>query len=248
MLTEERQRLILDELDRTGVVRLRDLMAQLDASESTLRRDLSDLANAGHLQRVHGGAQKISTLRTEVGVREKATAHTAAKSAIARAAANLLQPGDLIFLDAGTTTAALIPLLKDKDITVITSGVDNASLLADYGVQTLMLGGTLKPLTKAVIGAVAAQALARYRFDWAFVGANGVAVTAGVTTPDPEEAATKRMALGQAAHGVILADASKFNATSFAQIAPLATYSLITAGAPLPPEFATFSNIQEASI
>lgn len=239
----------MTDIDQQGVVQIRELINQLDASESTIRRDLSELAREGLVRRVHGGAQKVSSLRDEPGVQEKATAHTTAKSAIARTAAAEVNDGDLIFLDAGTTTAQMVPLLQDRDVTVVTTGVDNASLLADYGIKTIMIGGTLKTLTKAMIGAEAAQQLAQYRFDSAFVGANGIHVDYGCTTPDPEEAATKRVALGQAAQTFILADASKFGGVSFAQIAPLTSTCIITDDfSAIDAEFKQFDNLKEAHL
>ena len=249
VLTEERKQRIFTDIDRNGVVQIRDLIAQLDASESTVRRDLGELAKEGLLRRVHGGAQKVSSLRDEPGVQEKATTHTTAKAAIARAAANMVQDGDLIFLDAGTTTAQMVPLLQDKDVTVVTTGVDNASLLADYGIKTIMIGGTIKPLTKAMIGAQAAQQLAQYRFNSAFIGANSVHIDYGCTTPDPEEAATKRVAISQAACTYTLADASKFGNVSFAQIALVATTTIITDDfAAIDPAFTKLDNIKEATL
>lgn len=249
VLTEERKQKILTELDHNGTVQIRQLTAQLNASESTIRRDLEDLAKDGVLKRVHGGAQKISSLRDEPGVREKATANTAAKVAIARSAAAMISSGDLIFIDAGTTAAQMIPLLKEKDVTVVTTGVDNASLLADYGVSTILLGGTVKPLTKAVIGAEAARSLSLYRFNIAFLGTNGVHARYGCTTPDPEEAATKRVAIEQAARTVILADTSKFGSTSFAKIIGINDATIITNSlAALDPSFKQFTNIKEATI
>jgi DeoR family fructose operon transcriptional repressor len=142
----------------------------------------------------------------------------------------------------------MVPLLQGKDVTVVTTGVDNASLLADYGVKTIMLGGTIKPLTKAIIGAAATQQLAQYRFNSAFIGANSVHIDYGCTTPDPEEAATKRVAIGQSAASFILADASKFGNVSFAQIAPLASTTIITDDfAAIDSEFTKLDNIKEAT-
>ena len=150
MLTEERKRRILTELDHDGVVQLRNLTTMLNASESTVRRDLGELENEGLLRRVHGGAERTGSLTAEAGVQEKSTVNTASKLAIARAAVKLIDDDAMIFLDAGTSTAAMIPLLRGKNVTVVTIGVDNASMLADYGIKTILLGGMVKPLTKAV--------------------------------------------------------------------------------------------------
>lgn len=248
MLTEERKHKIMTELDRFGVVQLRQLTEQLDASESTIRRDLGELEKAGLLRRIHGGAEKIASLTAEAGVQEKATIHTAAKMAIAQKAVALVQDDSLLFLDAGTTTGAMIPLLRNKAITVVTPGVDNASQLADYGIKTILLGGSVKPLTKAVIGAEAVRSLSQYRFNYAFLGANAVHLDYGATTPDPEEAATKRVAAQQSAQTIILADSSKFGAVSFAQILPFQDATFITDDlSQLDDTFADCANLKEAS-
>lgn len=245
MLTEERQQRILTELDRCGVVKLRDLVTLLDASESTVRRDLAELEEAGRLRRVHGGAQRRG-LADEPGVSEKAFAHAAAKAAIAQVASTYVKAGMQVFLDAGTSTAQVIPLLTGRDVTVVTSGVDNAKLLADTGLTAIMLGGRIKPTTLAIVGAEAVTTLQRYRFDLAILGTNGIDEN-GATTPDPEEAATKRLAIARADHALILADASKFGQRSFAQFAELPQAQLITESiAALPAQYRPLPNLKEA--
>lgn len=133
-----------------------------------------------------------------------------------------------IFLDAGTSTGQMIPLLVGKDITVVTTGVDNASQLADYQVATRMLPGTVKPATKALIGATTAHAMAACHFDLAFLGTNGVHLKYGLTTPDEEEAAIKRVAIERATQTVVLADPSKFGQVSFAKFGDLADATILT--------------------
>ncbi|MHA3066055.1 DeoR/GlpR family DNA-binding transcription regulator [Lacticaseibacillus saniviri] len=245
MLTEERHQHILATLKRQGVVKLKDLMTELNASESTIRRDLADLEDAGLLERIHGGAKRSQSLAAEPSVSEKATQQLPAKQLIAQAASQLVQSGDMIFLDAGTTTAELIPHLAEKDVTVITTGVDNASVLADYNVKVLMLGGLIKPATKAAIGAITTKMLASFRFNWAFLGTNGIHPDFGHTTPDPEEAIVKQLAIQQADHSIILADASKFNRVSFAKFAPLDTVTVFTDHKPHTPAFDACANIKE---
>lgn len=245
MLTEQRQQKIMTALDRTGVVQLRDLVKSLAASESTVRRDLADLEAAGRLQRIHGGAQRRG-LADEPRVADKAQTNAGAKTRIAAAAQAWLHPGMQVFIDAGTTTGLMAPLMP-RDVTVVTNGVDNAKLLADAGVSTVLLGGRIKPATLAVVGGDAVQDLARYRFDLAFLGTNGIDQTAGFTTPDPEEAAIKRQAMSQSATTIVLADASKFGVVSFAQFAALAQPVILTADRhELPVAYQSLANLQEA--
>lgn len=228
MLTEERHRYIQALLTRQSVVKSQALMAALDASESTIRRDLADMESAGQLRRIHGGAERIDASLVELSVQEKATQALLEKQQIAQAAVKLLKPHQTIFLDAGTSTAQMIPLLADREVTVVTTGVDNASQLADYGIATRLLGGSVKPTTKALIGAITVQQMEACRFDFAFIGANGVHLKYGLTTPDQEEAAVKAAAIRQAKTAVILADPTKFGQVSFARFAPISAGIILT--------------------
>ncbi|KRM72574.1 DeoR/GlpR family DNA-binding transcription regulator [Lacticaseibacillus brantae] len=247
MLTEERQQLILAAVKDQEIVKTRDLMHQLQASESTIRRDLDDLEQAGRLQRIHGGARALNSLTEERNVSEKANQNLAAKRQLARAAVARIPADSLIFLDAGTTTAQMIPLLANRSITVVTTGVDNASLLADYQVKTYVVGGLLKSATKALVGAATAESLRQYRFDFAFIGTNGIHPDFGLTTPDPEEAAIKHVAIAQAKTSLVLADASKFDQISATKFADMTALTILTPelGA-LGTEYARFTNIEEA--
>ncbi|ANK59683.1 DeoR family transcriptional regulator [Loigolactobacillus backii] len=229
MLTEERHQYILTTLSQHDIVKSQDLITQTAASESTIRRDLQILEQAGFLVRVHGGAKRAATLQTELAVSEKSNQSVHEKDQIARLATNTLKPRDVIFLDAGTTTLAMIPYLKKSlNLTVVTNGVNHASLLADYDIRCFLLGGQLKNVTKAIIGSESVATLKEYRFNKAFLGTNGIHLRFGYTTPDPDEAAVKRTALQQAASTFFLADHTKFNQVSFAKISDLAQGTIIT--------------------
>ena len=108
MLTEERRQYILAQLQQHTVIKSKALMAALDASESTIRRDLDELEAAGELKRIHGGAKRVNGLGDEPDVASKSTQNLRAKQTIAHAAARQVEQDDLVFLDAGTTTAQLI--------------------------------------------------------------------------------------------------------------------------------------------
>ncbi|WP_179395340.1 DeoR/GlpR family DNA-binding transcription regulator [Lacticaseibacillus absianus] len=246
MLTEERQRYIKSALAQQAVLKAKDLMQALGASESTIRRDLAELEAAGQLRRIHGGAERLADNVVEASVQEKATQALLEKQQIAKAAAAMIRPHSTIFLDAGTTTAQMIPLLPALDVTVVTTGVDNASQLADFGVEALMPGGRIKAATKATVGANTVAALQAMHFDLAFIGTNGVHLKYGQTTPDAEEAQVKQAAIAQARDAVILADPSKFGQVSFAQFAKLSVGTILTTRlSDLAPYYADTQNIQE---
>ena len=229
MLTEERQQIILEQLKIHNIVKLHDLIPLTGASESTLRRDLQDLENCHKLLRIHGGAQNVISLHEEPALSQKAAVHINEKKMIGQMAAGLVRNHEVIFLDSGTTIQFMIPyLIEHNDLLVITNSVDNASMLADYKINTFLPGGKLKSSTKALVGANMIRTLEDYHFDRAFLGTNGFAVDAGYTTPDPEEAAIKSLAIAQANQAYVLSDSSKFSQVSFSRFATLEELPLIT--------------------
>jgi DeoR family transcriptional regulator, fructose operon transcriptional repressor len=228
LLTEERHRIILDLLARKEVVKLQELVEATNSSESTIRRDLTQLEKEKKLRRIHGGATLPHQKREELSVLEKSAKHIEEKKRIAEYAASLVEHGDCIYLDAGTTTLEMIPHLRGKDIVVVTNGMMHLELLLENDIATYLLGGLLKKKTKALIGRGALQSLQSYSFDKCFIGANGVHYEYGYTTPDPEEAMVKHTAMRLAQKAYVLADHSKLNESTFAKIADLHEAILIT--------------------
>ncbi|MGL4697530.1 DeoR/GlpR family DNA-binding transcription regulator [Enterococcus larvae] len=232
MLTEERHKKIMDLLSQESIVKSQELSAALNASESTIRRDLQELEKAGLLERVHGGAKIKSDLGTEQSMNEKSIKNIQEKQAIAKAAAETVHEGDVIYLDAGTTTLEMIPYLADKDITAVTNSVHHAAKLIDLNINTIILGGTLKLSTKAIIGSTSMEQLKQFRFNKVFMGMNGIHPEFGLTTPDPEEAALKRLAIHHAEHAFVLADHSKLNKVSFTKVADVQQVTLLVDACP----------------
>ncbi|WOY89439.1 DeoR/GlpR family DNA-binding transcription regulator [Ligilactobacillus murinus] len=228
MLAEERQQHILQMLKENNVVKLQEIREQTNCSESSARRDLQLLEEKGLLVRVHGGAKIKHSLQRELDMSGKASKNTVQKEAIAKAAAKLVEAEDVIYLDAGTTTLAMISYLNKPELTVVTNGVMHASLLADQNVRTILVGGELKNTTKAIIGVKAVSSLTQFRFNKAFLGINGIHPRYGFTTPDPDEAAVKTTALEQSEECFVLADPSKFDNVSFVKVAELSQATIIT--------------------
>ncbi|MDR4890359.1 DeoR/GlpR family DNA-binding transcription regulator [Fredinandcohnia sp. QZ13] len=228
MLTPERHQLILSLLKEHGVVKLQELIERTNSSESTIRRDLVQLEQENQLKRVHGGAALMHGNRTEPSYKEKIAKNIKEKIAIAKFASQFIQEGDSIFLDAGTTTQEIIPFLDHEGLTVVTNGVNLIEPLLERGIATYLIGGIIKPQTKAMIGSRALSSLNLYRFDKCFLGVNGIDLRYGFTTPDPEEALIKQTAMGLAKKSFILADHTKFNEVSFSRISSLKDAVLIT--------------------
>ena len=251
MLAEERFRLILDLLARQRTATVQELCEALNTSESTIRRDLTELDRLGRLNKVHGGATlPDSPFRTdEPTMAAKESLAVAQKQSIAQAAAELIQPEDFVFLDAGSTTLALAQYLSGPALNAsyVTNGVAHARLLAQKGCRVFLPGGLLRPQTEAIIGAAALAALGQYNFTKAFMGANGVALEAGFTTPDPEEAAVKAAAVRRAREAWFLVDDSKFAQVYPAVIAELHSGAVLTNRCPNP-KYRQFTLIKETEL
>ena len=216
MLTEQRYQVILKLLEEKGTVTVTELKDLLNTSESTVRRDIVALHKAGKLTKVFGGAVALqeTVIPYEPTMVQKADVNVEEKQFIARKAAELVQPGEFIFLDAGTTTGYMIEYLAGKEISVMTNAVAHAKQLASLGVKVYLVGGELKASTEAIIGSQAMEMLKNYHFTKGFFGTNGVTKKAGFTTPDAYEALIKRSAMEQCRECFVLADYSKFNTVS----------------------------------
>ena len=150
MLKNARKQKILDLVNQKGYVTLELLAQALDTSESTVRRDLTELDTSHQLKRVHGGAESLLNLRYEEGVAEKSVKNVQAKQIIAQRAVSQLNNGDVIFMDAGTTVAMMTDYLSEVDnITVVTNSVHTASTLMDKKIKTIIIGGAIKQTTEA---------------------------------------------------------------------------------------------------
>lgn len=230
MLTQDRQAKILSFLNEHGSVTVLKLTEILSASESTVRRDLSILANEGKLNKVHGGATALNQdfIKLEDNIEEKLTKNTDEKIKIAEYAASQVQDDDFVFIDAGTTTLLMTDYLKNSKATFVTNGVDHAKKLAKSGCKTIVLGGQLKQSTEAIIGLVAAMNLQKYSFTKAFIGTNGISEKQGFTTPDTEEATLKAIAIERSFVSYVLADSSKFDKVSAVTFASVDKACIVT--------------------
>lgn len=228
MITEQRHQLILGLIKERGVVKISELVEAVNTSESTIRRDLNVLEKENYIKRVHGGATLIKNKVEELSYNDKINNFVEQKRKIGEFAATLVEDGDCIYLDAGTTTFEMIKYLEGKKITVVTNGLYNINELSEKGITAYIIGGKVKNTTKAVVGANALRNLENYRFDKCFIGTNGVHPTMGYTTPDTEEAILKSTAINISRKAYILADGSKFGDVSFVKISDLEKAEIIT--------------------
>ncbi|WP_297636889.1 DeoR/GlpR family DNA-binding transcription regulator [uncultured Clostridium sp.] len=228
MLTEERYELILSLLKINHLVKFEELSEKLKVSDSTIRRDLKHLEERDLLKRFHGGAKEINTNLTELSYKEKQSKNSYEKELLAKYAANLVSNGESIFLDAGTTTFEIIKHLKDKQVFVVTNGLNHINALVENDIYCYMIGGNVKKTTKAIVGSHALNCLNKFNFDKCFIGANGIDIDSGFTTPDCEEASIKECAISNSKESYILSDISKFDSVACVKFAKIKQCTIIS--------------------
>ncbi|ARJ42694.1 DeoR family transcriptional regulator [Pantoea alhagi] len=214
MLTSQRKQLILQKLAAEGQVLSKDLSEAFNVSEDTIRRDLRELSAEGLLQRVHGGALPASA--ATVTFAERKNLRLDAKRVIAKRGAELIEPGQVVMIDGGTTTAELITFLPHSlQITVVTHSPSIALGLADHPlIDVIMIGGRLFKHSLVAVGAAAIENVANVRADIFFMGVTGIHADAGLSTGDYEESCIKRAFSQKAAETIVLASPEKLNSAS----------------------------------
>lgn len=232
-------------LEEKGSITVMEVQEMLGVSLSTARRDICALDRAGRLRKVFGGAvpaapdESLSALAAnahthvpEPTVVQKAALNMAEKRRIAAYAASLIRPEEFLYLDAGTTTGAVVEYLQERDVTIVTNGVSHAQHLAQAGFHVYLVGGELKSSTEAVVGNFAMNTLQSFHFTKGFFGTNGISRERGLTTPDINEALVKKIAIAQCKECYILADHSKFGVVSAVTFAPQECGTILTDSCP----------------
>ena len=221
MLTAERRRSIMQALRREGKVYASELSKLLQVSEDTIRRDLRELAAAGELQRVHGGA--LPRLPAQASFSERQQQAPGAKAAIAQAAARLIRQDQIIILDGGTTPLQVVQHLPpDLHATVITHSPPVAMALAEHlAVEVIVIGGKLYKHELVAVGAATVEAFRHIRADLCFLGIGSLHPEVGISTFDLEEASVKRAMIASAAEVVALAPAEKLGTAAPYVVGPL---------------------------
>ena len=231
MLTEERRARIIEIVNEKKAVSLNELVDLLDTSAATIRRDINALNRSRQLIKVFGGATALTSKHVntkEDAVKMKAQKNVVEKDNISRYAADLIQDNDFVYIDAGTTTLAMIDYITNHNAKYITNGVVHAKRLMEKGLETIMIGGRLKASTEAVVGPDCVEFIRKYHFTKAFMGTNGISIQAGFTTPDVDEAMIKTEAIRHAYMSYVLADHTKFDEINSVTFASIGDCSIIT--------------------
>ena len=222
MLIDERRQHILELIQKQGRALVSDLSEQLGISQITIRKDLDYLQSKGVIQRSHGGALRIqSSTLVDPSLQEKQKHNFREKERIAAAATKLVEEGQCIILDSGTTTTAVAERLKRfKQLTVITNAVNIAAELAGTDFEVILVGGTMRKNSFSLVGPLAEDNLEEMHADILFLGVDGFDLEVGITTPNFLESRVNRAMVKAARHVVAVCDSSKFSRRSLSRIVP----------------------------
>jgi DeoR family transcriptional regulator, fructose operon transcriptional repressor len=214
-----RQQQILDLLNTKGEVKIAELKNTFEVTEMTIRRDLEKVEMAGLAKRTFGGAIPLGK---DVALFERTGYMIEEKSRIGKRSAELIQPGESIFLDGGTTTHQIARFLKpDYNITVVTNAINIGAELIGKNIPTIITGGILLETTSSLVGPITAETLSGMAFDRVFLGATGVNPIHGFSNSNLYEAEIKKMAIKKAAEVNVVLDHSKFGAKELVSFTPL---------------------------
>ena len=228
MLKEERYDKILDILEEEQYISAAQLSRRLFVSLPTIRRDLTELQRRNLILRSHGGAKKIQSEHTVAPLSFRRGINAAEKRALCRAAANLVQDNDIIFIDASTTTLQMADFLSEKrQITVITNGIPLATLLIQKGIHTYCTGGEIFPVSLAQFGSFAEEFIQRFNIDQMFFSCHGVNNKGMLTDPSLPENQIRRVTIAQSAKTVFLCDESKFSLSTPYNLVPIQSLDCI---------------------
>jgi DeoR/GlpR family transcriptional regulator of sugar metabolism len=231
LLAVERQRIILDILQREGVIRTAELHEMLNVSAVTIRSDLRDLEKAGECEIVWGGAVSRSPAsEAETRLEQRNKLNSESKEKIGECAASLIEEGQTIILDAGTTTVEIVNHLpRNFDyLRVITPALNVAVATTHYPyIELVMPGGVLRNLTRSLVGPQTLRSLEMFNADWFFLASSGFDIDHGVTTGNIMEVEVKRTMLEQSARVALVADGSKFGRILSLNVAPLARINVL---------------------
>lgn len=226
----ERQKKMIEYIDANTSAQIHELAQVFRVSEATVRRDLDDLDRQGALRRTHGGAIKVDRSTSyEHMYSEKINLMTEEKQRIAEAAANLVHHGDTVIIDSGTTTFFIAQALASREqLTIITNDLYLAYQTPIHPSSTLIVtGGMRRQGRQELVGTVTENFIRETHVDIAFIGADGIDMTGGVTNANFAELGVKQLMIKAAMRSVVVADHSKFGRVALARICDLEDVDLL---------------------
>ena len=222
MFNIERQHRILETLRQNKFADVHQLAGLLYASESTIRRDLSILENAGLIRRTFGGAALMEGLNAEIPLSVREDEHNSEKEQIAKIASSLLTAGNAIIIDSSSTAFKLIPYVRSYQAAVLTNSPKAAIELGKYpDVRVYSTGGSLRENSLSYVGRIAKNATSLFYLDTMFFSCVGISITGGLTDTNEDEADLKNIMMEHSRTKVAMIDSSKFSLVTFCKICSL---------------------------
>lgn len=242
MLPGQRHYLILELLMKNKSISVKTLCDELEASEATIRRDLTVLESEGKLERTHGGAvlRYFSTIDQEESFNQKESMLATQKQRIAQKAFELLKENESIILDAGTTALELANLIGKSNLKI--SVITNSTTISKYigenrNAELFIVGGKVRLNTLATVGSLAIDTVKKFNVSKTFIGVNGITLDSGLTTPDFEESQIKNAMLSAGRERIVLTDHTKFDKVAVCRIAPISMIDCIITDKDIDPKY-----------
>ena len=236
--TLERRTLILERIDSHGQVNVSELSQDFGVSEVTIRNDLNQLEQKRAVIRARGGAIKPTRVGVDFELSDKDKLNFKEKQRIGERAAHLVEDGDTIIIDSGTTTLELAKnLTQATNLTVITNALNIAIKLSENkDIKVIVPGGFLRKQSLSLVGTPAEKGFRGYYCDKLFLGVDGLDVNYGLSTPNIEEAHLNQVMIEHARQVILLSDSSKFLRKSLAFICPLSSIDILVTDDKIEPE------------
>lgn len=216
----QRKEKVLAMLQKNETLSIQKLVDILGSSEATVRRDVIRMEESGLLERCWGGVKRLNTPENTRKSNLQTAFPTLKHEIIGQTAAAQLKENELIFIGSGTTTLAMIPFIQNRKIQVITNGIPQLEALYQKGIKALLLSGFFKEYSHSLVGKETVEMLRRYRFDQAFLGANGVDANYNLLSGDDYEDRIKTACIRQSRSVYLLVSGEKFHRTAMYAISP----------------------------
>ena len=239
LIKEERLTKILQIVQKDGHATINDLARDFAVSGITIRRDLMELDDRGVVRRTHGGAVTPGFYALDPPVIQRLNEERECKQAIARAAANLIEEGDSVFIGSGSTAAYVVRnLIHFKHLTVVTNALNVSTELANLsGITVVVLGGMMRHEELSLIGHIAEISLREVALDKVIIGIPAIDIEAGLTNDYLPEVLTDRTILDRAQEVILVADHTKCNRVASAFLAPLSKINTFITDDQTPTDF-----------
>ncbi len=234
LLSEERKLEMIDELNRTGKLKVAELAAKYQVSPETIRRDLSFLEEEGVLKRVYGGAIKSPYQKGEPPFTNRTEFNINAKKKVGKLGADLIVDGETIFIDTGTTTTELASQIMNKeDIRILTNCIPVALTLMNslnmnlFSGEIILLGGNLDPVQQSISGQLSEPIIENFNLDKAFISIGGISLNKGVSDYRLNECLLSKKVIANSKQAIVLTDQSKIGVQALCNIAPLSEIDVV---------------------